>query len=230
MKAQKKQAEEWGEQRYVKLDTPLKELAEVKEDDWPFFAVFQKGLLRATKNALVHSKSVAGLGSASEGEVLAKWIEFLDTCWDRGLLKVKGQVAAVGTTEFWAGISLNPGSRTVKWSDASVERISSLLTLWWQIYANKLARVGPFLKKAEAPRGDESHPGAKKALRVLRGALPPTVKYGEDDLAEEEVTKRVQRRLRAILQLGRHGEASSSDVDEETEETEEATPAPDAGD
>ena len=62
---------------------------------------------------------------------------------------------------------------------------------------------------------------------MLRGALPPTVNYGEDDLAEEEVTERVQKRLRAILQLGRHGEASSSDVDEETEE---ATPAPEAGD
>ena len=31
-----------------KLDTPLKELAKMKEDDWPFYAVFQKGLLRAT--------------------------------------------------------------------------------------------------------------------------------------------------------------------------------------
>ena len=230
LKAQKKQAEEWGEQRYVNLDTPLKELAEMKEDDWPFFAVFQKGLLRATKNALVHSKAVAGLGSESEDEVLTKWVEFLDTCWDRGLLKVKGQVVAVGTTELWAGISVNPGSRTVKWSEASVERISSLLTLWWQIYANRLARVGPFLKKAEAPSGDASYPGAKKALTALRRALRPAVMYGEDDLAEEEVTKRVQRRLRAILQLGRHGEASSSDVDEETKETEEATPAPDASD
>ena len=230
LKAQKKQAEEWGEQRYAKLDTPLKELAEMKADAWPFFAVFQKGLLRATKNALVHSKTVTGLGSASEGEILAKWIEFLDTCLDRGLLKVKCPIAATGTTELWAGISINPGSRTVKWSDASVERICSLITLWWQIYANKLARVGSFLKKAEAPRGDESYPGAKKALKVLRGALPPAVKYGEDDLAEEEVTKRVQKRLVAILKLGPHGEASSSDVDEETEETEEATPAPDAGD
>ena len=230
LKAQKKQAEEWGEQRYEKLDTPLKELAEMKEDAWPFFAVFQKGLLRATKNALVHSKTVTGLGSASEGEILAKWVEFLDTCSDRGLLKVKCPIAATGTTELWAGISINPGSRTVKWSDASVERICSLITLWWQIYANKLARVGSFLKKAEAPRGDESYPGAKKALKVLRGALPPAVKYGEDDLAEEEVTKRVQKRLVAILKLGPHGEASSSDVDEETEETEEATPAPDAGD
>ena len=230
LKAQKKQAEEWGEQRYAKLDTPLKELAEMKEDDWPFFAVFQKGLLRATKNALVHSKTVTGLGSASEVEILAKWIEFLDTCSDRGLLKVKCPIAATGTTELWAGISINPGSRTVKWSESSVERICSLLTLWWQIYANKLARVGSFLKKAEAPHGDESYPGAKKALKALRGALPAAVKYGEDDLAEEEVTKRVQKRLVEILKLGPHGEASSSDNDEETEETEEATPAPDAGD
>ena len=202
----------------------------MKKDDWPFFAVFQKGLLRATKNALVHSKTVAGLGSASEGEILAKWIEFLDTCWDRGLLKVKCPGAAVGTTELWAGISINPGSRTVKWSEASVERIYSLITLWWQIYANNLARVGAFLKKAEAPHGDESFPGAKKALKALRRALPPAVKYGEDDLAEEEVTNRVQKRLVAILKLGPHGEARSSDIDEETEETEETAPAPDAGD
>lgn len=230
LKAQRKQAEEWGEQRYAKLDTPLKDLAKMKEADWPFFAVFQKGLLRATKSALVHASSVDGLGNASEDDVLAKWIQFLDACWDKGLLEVKAQIHAVGTSDLWAGISLNPGSRTVKWSEASVARIASLLTLWWQIYANNVTRVGSFVRTAEAPRGAESYPGAKRALDALRRALQAAVRYGEDDLEDEEVTKRVQKRLLKILQLRPRDEEVSSDPDGEAKEAEEPTAAPSVDD
>ena len=55
---QKQQRDEWGETVPQKLHNPLKELAALKLADWPFFAVFQKALFRATKTAFVQFATV----------------------------------------------------------------------------------------------------------------------------------------------------------------------------
>ena len=53
------------------LDDPLDELAAMKSEDWPFFAVFQKGLMRATECSLAGSSSPkaksALIGTSSRG-------------------------------------------------------------------------------------------------------------------------------------------------------------------
>src|SRR5256885_6812937 len=59
-------------------------------------------------------------------DFLTKWIPFLDELADRGLMKVKASFPKKERERVWVGISLNPASETVRWSERSEEHTSEL--------------------------------------------------------------------------------------------------------
>jgi hypothetical protein len=200
-KAQKEQAEEWGDARYEKIDVPLQALAAMKNDDWPFFAVFQKALLRATADARKQYVVIPGKSEVSNDEFLNAWLEFLDEMWGRGLFAVRKQSDGLGL--LWSGIALNPGAKTVKWSEATVSRLTAVVTLWWYVYAGGVQKIGSFLKSIQGPRGNEKYPGAEKLCDLVKRALRSVILIGQDDLPEDEVQTRTGERLRLLLECAR---------------------------
>lgn len=211
-KAQAQKRSEWGESRAVLIDTPLKQLAAMKLDDWPFFAVFQKGLMKATADAWRHAN--APVRGAAEGpqasmtvnEFLDVWIPFLDSINSKGLFAVKVQASALTPSEVWSGIALNPGSRTVKWTAAAADRIANLLLAWW--YVRRSHRdASSFIHTAESKTADVTYPGMKKAIQRLRKALEGSVMAAvpEEEVDEAVLAERAAARLTTLIGLALPG-------------------------
>lgn len=217
-KAQVQQVKDWGEAKLDKIDKPLSELAKQKTKDWPFFAVFQKGLMRASSIALKHFAVVGGSVNSTVQDFLAQWIPFLDELWDRSMLGVKADMPKRDKDRIWVGISLTPASETVRWSEADVQRIAAMLTLWWYFYTSKLSKVGSFIKRIKGATANEKFPSAKDLAGDLRKGLKSVVRYTDEELTEEEIDKRVEKRLRDLIVLARNNAAVA---EEETEEDQE---------
>jgi hypothetical protein len=230
-KAQGIQANEWGEDRAAKVDNPLKELAAMKRDDWPFFAVFQKALLRTTVNCYRQWDVLAPAGSErTRAAFLKSWLEFLDDLWGRGVLKVRATAEGLSGL-VWDGVSLNlGGSHTVQWSDASAARISAQLQLWWYVWISSRQQIRDFVRKLGGKRSNEKWPGGKKAAERLLKGLRRVITAAEDELSPEECAKRENERLVALLTLARVENASGDDEDDDVDDDIEAPQDGAAGD
>jgi hypothetical protein len=228
-KAQEQTRTGWGENTTAKkIDEPLEELAEMKSEDWPFYAVFQKGVMRASATAWRHFSVVGGTKNSTIEDFLGKWIAFLDDLTERGLLKVKAGLSKKDWERVWAGISLNVGE-TVRWSDSAVQRIAALLVLWWYFYVTAKTKVGSFLKKVTAARSNETFPKAKELLGAVAKGLRSVVVRPDEDLDTEEIDKLVDKRVRELILLALNKSAIDDGGDEEEEEDEADTSATVAG-
>jgi hypothetical protein len=218
-KAQKQTRTEWGETVSAKkIDEPLDDLAAMKNEDWPFFAVFQKGLLRASAIAWRHYAVVGGTRTASIEDFLTNWIEFLDELADRGLLKVKASFPKKDRERVWVGTALNTSSETVRWSDSAVQRIAAMLVLWWYFYATKKSQVGSFLKKIAASRSNESFPKGKELAIAISRGLRSVVVRADEEPDDEEVNRRIDRRLRDLIILALNKAAPTEEEAEDDED------------
>ena len=197
-RGQKQQANEWGQERVNKIDKPLEELARMKVKDWPFYAVFQKGMFRAASTVWRHSVPAAADENES-ASFLAKWIAFLDKIFDEGLLELHAPLQKDTSSELWFGVALNPGAKTVKWNESTVERINFLLLLWWYIHSNELRSPQRFITKLEKPKSNEKYPRGKDAVKALKKSLMSVVMGPDAELTDEEVEERVTNRLVTIL-------------------------------
>lgn len=204
-RAQKQQVDEWGEARPEKLDKPLAELAKLKQEDWPFYAVFQKALFRATKNAYLHYDTIPA--KKREKPFIEAWVAFLDELWDRGMLGVK---AKSEEQYVWAGIGINSDNQSVRWSEAAVTRLSGMLTLWWYFSMHDLDRPGPFLKALNQPSASATYPNGKKSLDAVTKGLVPVVKSGEKELSEKALAAKLDQRLKMLLTCSRSKSAEQS--------------------
>jgi len=191
--------------RPEKLDKPLAELAKLKQDDWPFYAVFQKALVRATKNAYLHYDSVPA--KVREKDFLDTWLAFLDEIWERGLLAVK---AKSDELYVWAGIGINSDSQSVRWSEAAVTRLSAMLSLWWYFYVHDLDRPGPFLKALNQPSAAAIYPNGKKSLDALIKGLVPVIKGPDREMSEKALANKLDQRLKVLLTCARSKTAEQS--------------------
>ncbi len=192
-RAQKQKREEWGDEVETRLTRPLRELDAMKKDDWPFYAVFQKALFRATKLAFLNYD--VARRNTPFGDT---WIAFLNDMWDR---KVFGLKAECSGSYLWSGISLNIVNPTVRWADSSVQRISGLILLWWYYHGSLLARPSAFLKKLDTVQGSEKFPGAKEARRSVSTGLEQRARGGQEELSVTEVADLAAKRLRELLGL-----------------------------
>jgi hypothetical protein len=227
-KVQRQTQESWDEQtKQKKIDEPLEALHAMKTTDWPFFAVFQKGLLRASAVAWHQFSVVGGSSDSTIDEFLDKWIAFLDVLSDRNLLKVKATFPKKDKDLIWTGISLNPASVTVRWSESAVQRIAGILVLWWYFYAGEKALVGRFLKKVYSPRGNEEFPKGKELAQAVTKALRPIVTPPDSELDDDEIEKLARKRLKDLIFLARNQEAKDEEGGEGDDDSDDdATDGP----
>jgi hypothetical protein len=214
-RAQKQQVEEWGESRPQKLDEPLADLAKLKQADWPFYAVFQKALFRATKNAFLHFDTLPP--KKREKPFIEAWLAFLDELAERGLLAVK---AKSGDEYIWAGIGINADNQSVRWSEAAVTRLSGILTLWWYFYMHELYRPGPFLKALNQSTAASTYPNGKKCLDSVIKGLTPVIKNSEREMSEKALANKIDQRLKFLIPCARSKsakETSEPDADAQVE-------------
>jgi hypothetical protein len=227
-RAQLQQSNEWGQERITKIEKPLEELAKMKTKDWPFYAVFQKGLFRAASTVWRHSVPAASDESES-APFLAEWIAFLDKIYGEGLLEVHAPLEKGSVSELWFGVALNPGAKTVKWNESTVERINFLLLLWWYIHSNQLRISKRFIKALNKPKSNEKYPRGKDAVRELKKSLRSVVVGPEEEVGDEELDKRVTARLVTILDrvcmLTPASSAKDGDEDEEDAEGADVEPS-----
>jgi hypothetical protein len=131
---------------------------------------------------------------------LDKWIGFLDKIFSAGLLEVHASLDVGTSSELWSGIALNPGAKTVKWNESTVERINYCLLLWWYVYSNELRLPKRFLKNVEKPKSNDKYPRAAEAVKELKKALRTVIRAAdEDEIPEDIVEARVLERLFVIL-------------------------------
>jgi hypothetical protein len=202
IRAQQAQAQEWGEDRPRLLDEPLRRLHKLKDGEWAFLAVFQKALFRATKIAYQHYEILPDRGEVSFREA---WLSFLNSLADQGLFKVRHQTGAV---LLWAGIGLNPAGGTVNWSEASAQRIAALLVVWWYFHSYKLKNAKQFISKLGTTQAAAKFPQGKELANSIRRGLQSLVRARGEELEADEITERVEKRLRELVALALSSRAS----------------------
>lgn len=214
--AQKIQSEEWGEQRRAKIDKPQEELAAMKTKDWPFFAVFQKALLRATARAWSHFEVLGSGKNTSLSGFLDVWLSFLNEMAGRGVFAVKASLSADSKERLWVGIGLNTGSESVRYNESAVERIGGLILLWWYFHEKRLARPKSFVKALEQKKSAEKYPAGQDALRALRKGLESVIDTVDTELDSARKTEEVDRRIEKLLLLAQHSSSlpEADDLDE----------------
>jgi hypothetical protein len=178
----------------------------LKDGEWPFFAVFQKALFRATKRATkIAFQHYEVLPYREQVGFSEAWIGFLNAMAGNGVFKVRHQV---GASLLWAGIGLNPVNPTVNWSEASAQRITALIVVWWYFYSSKLKNARPFLSKLDTTQAAPRFPQRRELAVALRRGLQPMVRGRDEELDPQEIKVRVERRLRELVSLARHTRAT----------------------
>jgi hypothetical protein len=210
-RAQKTQSDEWGELRREKIDKPLQELAGMKTKDWPFFAVFQKALLRATARAWSNYSILAGAKEFSISSFLESWLGFLNELSDRGVFALKATLPDGTNERVWVGIGLNVASESVRYNNSAVERLTGLLLLWWYFHLKRLTRPKQFLKQVDQRK---KYPKALEAAQALRRGLESVVERKEE-FTEAQVEEAVEQRLERLIALAKHSASMTEDQEDQ---------------
>ena len=201
--AQKLQREEWGEDAPTRVDVPLGELHKMKSEDWAFYAVFQKAIFRATKVAYQQYSAVPGYTTKKFDDA---WIDFLNEMESRGLFKVK---VKKGDVPVWAGVGLTPVGHTITWSESAVQRIASLIVIWWYYYTYELSSASTYLKKLASAQGAEKFPGGKSMLTSLKRGIEGLQKGINPDASDSKITSKAADRMKELVVLARSSAASA---------------------
>lgn len=192
-RAQLTQREDWGDTVSNRIEKPLRELAGLKLESWAFYAVFQKGLLSASIMAWKQYSIFNKVPTAEN--FVEDWIAFLNFLDARGLFAVKSKFDDGKT--LWEGISVNKSNQTISWSDASMNKIRSLLNLWWYVYRGGTS-VKALLTALDDKRSAEKWPEGKTDAERLKKALK---KIAPDNIEEEKLEAFAHKRLSQILKL-----------------------------
>jgi hypothetical protein len=218
-RAQDAQAKAWGEALEQKIDKPLRELAGMKAKNWAFYAVFQKSIFRAARSAWQNHEVCPG-GNIPSIDFSKKWVAFLNWLNDKVVFDLNAPTAPGGKDKLWLGIGLNQ-SQTVRYNNAAVSRFSSILLSWWYLYHSGLSRVRLFVKNAEKNDVNEKFPDLKVCLDDIRRGLRTIVSAGDPDIDEKEITKRIEERLRVILEIAKNSADADSGTDSDLEAKED---------
>jgi hypothetical protein len=177
--------------------------------------VFQKALLRATANAWAHASVV---GAGTQKEFLDKWLAFLDAMDKRGVFAIKASLNGEAEADrLWLGISLNIVSESVRYNEAAVERIASVLLLWWYFYEKDLSKVRSFIKRLDSKRAATEFPEGDACIATIRQGVQQVIKARNVELTLEAESKLVEERLRAIILKARRSDAASAGTETETD-------------
>lgn len=105
--------------------TPQNEIADMKQNQWSFKAIFQKAIVRLGKIVEFDYK-----GEDNNLGTINDVLSFLDTLYDKKILEVRREIPGLPLS-LWTFIALNPGNQKIKVNKAVEDRIFSILLLWY---------------------------------------------------------------------------------------------------
>ena len=181
-----------------KIDLPLDQLIELKKNEWAFYVVFQKALFinffgfEAQRQSLFEDTT----GETRES-FLTWWLEHMNALHSRGVFNLDWK-AGKGKADYWRGIANNPGSGTIQYSTAAVNRISSLMTISiWFNYNSEQLDAEKFVNCLTKEADTELPSIIQNAYSTLKGGLTSLIKFemDTDEIDDEELQKKIKSAL-----------------------------------
>lgn len=125
---ERKKADSENFNPHLEIEEPLKELENIKTDEWAFQVVFQKALFINLFELEPQKESLFDLNFDSRNEFLTWWIAQVNDLHEQGVFSLYWK-AEKGSADLWLGIANNPGSGSIQHSQAAANRISSFITI-----------------------------------------------------------------------------------------------------
>ena len=114
--------------RSVQIDNPLKELENLKKNEWAFQVVFQKALFINFFDLESQKEFVFGRNFKSKDDFLTWWITHMNGLYKKRVFNLHWK-AEKGKADLWLGIANNPGSGSIQHTQAAANRISSFISI-----------------------------------------------------------------------------------------------------
>ena len=189
---------------HLEIKEPLKELENIKTNEWAFQVVFQKALFINLFELEPQKQSLFNLSFDSRNEFLTWWIAQVNDLHEQGVFSLHWK-AEKGSADLWLGIANNPGSGSIQHSQAAANRISSFITIC--MYSKSVGtpeEINNFVddlikEKEELPRI------VQNAFKTIRNGLVSLVKAkaNTDEIEDikklnKQVKQEFVKRLKAI--------------------------------
>jgi hypothetical protein len=189
---------------------PQNDIAEMKENQWAFKAIFQKAIVRLGKIVeFDHKAEDKNLGTIKDV------LSFLDNLYDKNILEVRRDIPGLPLS-LWTFIALNPGNQKIKVNKAVEDRIFSILLLWY--YGTRKLLQDKQQGKAQYSRLEllrffraevnKTHwAGCTDAYKALEKGFDITTFYPfygkeKDEIAKERQQKLVKEHFSKVLAVG----------------------------
>lgn len=208
--SKKKQAQVQEEEKFEDLtfnpeseiNTPLRTLENLKENEWAFYVVFQKALFINFFELEAQSPSLFDNQIGSE-EFLTWWIDQINALHKQGVFNLNWK-AKRRRADLWRGIAKDPVSGAIQYTQAAANRINAFITIciWFNRDAGQPEDPDEFATRL-IEFGSTEYSGAKlpnivgRALtRVRRSGLDSLIKARiDDELDEKQMTKEIKAEL-----------------------------------
>ena len=128
---------------------------------------------------------------------LTWWLEHMNALHSRGVFNLDWK-AGKGKADYWRGIANNPGSGTIQYSTAAVNRISSLMTISiWFNYNSEQLDAEKFVNCLTKEADTELPSIIQNAYSTLKGGLTSLIKFemDTDEIDDEELQKKIKSAL-----------------------------------
>jgi hypothetical protein len=182
-------------------------IANMKENQWAFKAIFQKAMVRLGKMVEFESQGKdPNLGNIDDV------LRFLDRLYDKGVLKIDEKLSNK-SFRLWTFIAINPGNDKIKVAKAVEDRIFSLLCLWYfGSRKNEIdaANRGSILSERKllnffsADINKSQWPRCTDAYKALYAGFNTNAFYGKEheQMSDDEKKEMVRERFAAVLTAG----------------------------
>ena len=189
---------------HLEIEAPLKELENIKTDEWAFQVVFQKALFINLFELEPQKEFLFDLNFDSRNEFLTWWIAQVNDLHEQGVFSLHWK-AEKGTADLWLGIANNPGSGSIQHSQAAANRISSFMTICMYFkQIDTLQKINEFVDGLIDER--EGIPRiVQNAFKTIRNGLESLIKAKanfdvteEPEKLEKQVKQELVKRIKAI--------------------------------
>lgn len=193
---------EWQRREIIE---PQEAIANMKEDQWAFKAIFQKAMVRLGKIIEFQYKE-PHLGNIDD------LLDFLERLYDKGILKVTAPLPD-DSFRLWTFVALNPGNDKIKVAKTVEDKIFSLLSLWYfgsrklQLDASEnVWHTSPrrLLKLFDTDKNTAYWPDCKRMYETLYKGFNTPAFFGRnaDQLTEKQKEELVRSRCAAVFAAG----------------------------
>ena len=190
--------------------TPQNDIADMKQNQWAFKAIFQKAIVRLGKIVeFDHRGEDENLGDINDV------LSFLDNLYDRGILEIRKDISELPLS-LWTFIALNPGNQKIKVTRAVEDRIFSILLLWY--YGNRKLQQDKYQGKTQITRrrlleffkaevNKAQWGGCTDAYKALYKGFDIATFYpfygkDKDEIAKDKQLKLVKEHFSKVLAVG----------------------------